>query len=155
MTDGILRVAWLFVTALPVWGQMLHLSAVAGRPGEKVTVELSLDSPAGKAPAALQWETIFPAQLMEIEGEASETGRAAKESGKSVTCAERKAYAYVCILAGDQKPIANGPIAIFHFKIRTEAQAGTSAIRIERAEGVTVDLRRLTLKDTAATVTIH
>ena len=152
---SIMRGAWLFVGALSICGQTLHLSAAAGRPGEKVTIEISLDSPAGKAPVALQWETIFPAQLMEVEGDASETGRAARDSGKSVTCAERKAYSYMCILAGGQKLIANGPIAVLHFRIRAKAPVGTSAVRIERAEGVTVDVKRLALQDAAATVTIQ
>jgi hypothetical protein len=151
-----LRLAALFFGAvLLVCGQALQVSSVSGAPGEKVELVISLDSPAGSAPAALQWETIFPAQILEDGGNGPEAGRAASDSGKSLTCTRRKTYSYACILVGGQKPVANGPIAIVHFKIRSEAHAGTAVVRVEKAEGATADLKQLTLKDAEGIVTIH
>jgi hypothetical protein len=142
------------------WGYLgnqarLQVSSVSGAPGEKVGLEISLDSPAGSAPVALQWETIFPAQILEDGGNGPEPGRAASDSGKSLTCTLRKTYSYLCILVGGQKPVANGPIATLRFKIRPEARAGTTVVRVERAEAVTADLKKLTVKDAEGTVTIH
>jgi hypothetical protein len=92
---------------------------------------------------------------MEMEGDATEIGRAAIDSGKSLQCSARKQYSYVCILSGGQNPIADGPIAIFHFRIRTTAKAGTTTLRIERAEATTVDSKEETLNDTEAIVIIR
>ena len=145
----------LFGVAFPVSGQILQMSSVSGAPGEKVDLAISLDSPAKSAAAAIQWEIIFPAQMLENGGAGPEAGRAASDAGKSLTCAKRKEYSYACILVGGQKPVGSGPIAIFHFRIRSEAHAGTSVVRVEKAEGATADLKQFALKDAEGTVTVH
>jgi hypothetical protein len=118
-------------------------------------LEISADSQPARAPVALQWELVFPAQLMDLEGNAPEIGSAARDSGKSLQCTQRTPYAYVCILAGGQKPISNGPIAIYHFKIRTTAAAGVIALKIEKAEATTADSTKWTLNNTEAIVVIR
>jgi hypothetical protein len=149
-----MRLAYLVVGCLPVLGQTSHVSSVNKAPGEKVTLEISANSEPARAPVALKWEVVFPAQLMDMEGGAPEIGSAAMDSGKSLQCTARKQYVYVCILSGGQSPIADGQIAIFHFKIRTTAQAGTTTLWIERAEATTVDSKKWTLKDTEVIVII-
>jgi hypothetical protein len=136
-------------------GQVFHVSSVSSAPGEKVRLEISLDSATARAPTALKWEVVFPAQLLQLEADGPEVGGAALNSGKSLQCAVRNQYSYFCILSGGQNPIANGPIAIFHFKISTTAEAGTTAVRIENAEAVTVDSKELTLSNAEGTVTIR
>jgi hypothetical protein len=150
-----MRFACLVVGCLPVLGQASEVSSVTKAPGEKVTLEIRQDSAPGRAPAALKWEVVFPAQLMEMEGDAPEAGRAATESGKTLQCTKLKPYSYACILSGGQNPTANGVIAIFHFKIRTTAEAGTTAFRIERGVATAVDSKVSTLNDTEATVIIR
>jgi len=145
----------LLLGALPAFAQTLQVSSVASAPGEEVTLEISLHSPSGNAPVALKWETIFPAEVLNDDGSGPKAGRAASDSGKSLTCTKRSTYAYVCILAGGQKPVPTGDVAILHFKIRTNANAGTTSVRVERAEAVTADVRKLTLNDTQGTVTIR
>jgi hypothetical protein len=107
------------------------------------------------SPIALKWEVVFPVQLMEMEGDAPETGSAAMDSGKSLQCTAQKPYSYVCILSGGQNPIASGLLAIFHFRIRTTAEAGTTHLRIERAEATTMDSGKLPLNNTEAIVVIR
>jgi len=131
------------------------VSSVTKAPGEKVTLAIRMDSQPATAPVALKWEVVFPAQLMEMESDAPETGSAAMDSGKSLQCTAQKPYSYVCILSGGQNPIANGPMAIFHFRIRTTAEAGTTHLRIERAEATTVDSKKQTLNNTEAIVIIR
>lgn len=98
---------------------------------------------------------VFPAQLMAMEGDGPEIGSAVTNSGKSLQCTARKPYSYSCVLSGGQVPIANGMIAIFHFKIRTTAEAGTTILRIERAVATTVDSKELHLNEREAIVNIR
>jgi PA14 domain len=136
-------------------GQALHISPVSGAPGEKIKLEISLDSAASRAPTTLKWDVVFPVQLLELEGNEPEIGAAAMDSGKSLTCTAQKPYSYACSLSGGKNPVANGPIAIFHFKIRATAPTGTAAVRIEKAEAVTLDYKELTLDNADGTVTIR
>jgi hypothetical protein len=108
-----MRLAYLIVGCLPVLGQTSTVSSVTKAPGEKVTLDIRMDSQPATVPVALKWEVVFPAQLMEMEGDAPETGSAAMESGKALQCTAQKPYSYVCILSGGQNPIASGPLAIF------------------------------------------
>jgi hypothetical protein len=150
-----MRLACLLVGCLPVLGQTSGVSSVTKAPGESVTLDILLSSQPSRAPIALTWEVVFPAQLMEMEGDAPEIGRAAKDSGKRLQCTAPKPYANVCALSGGQNPIGNGPIAIFHFRIRTTAKAGTTTLRIERAEATTVDSKEETLANAEAIVIIR
>jgi hypothetical protein len=109
---------WLLFGSLALYGQSLRVSFIRGEPGETIAVQISLDAPTGKAPTSLKWETVFPVQLLQVEGIGPSPSSAAKESGKSFTCAPPKGYSYVCILAGGQKPVGNGPIATFRFRIQ-------------------------------------
>jgi hypothetical protein len=136
-------------------GQVFHVSSVTGSPGEKVRLEISLDSSTARAPTILKWGMLFPAQLLELEDGGPEIGSAAMDSGKSLQCTARKPYSYACILSGGRNPVANGPIAIFHFKIRTTAEAGTAAVRIEGAQAATLDSKEQSLDDAEGTVTIR
>jgi hypothetical protein len=136
-------------------GQAFHVSSVTGVPGEKVRLEISLDSAAARAPTTVRWELVFPAQLLELEDDGPEIGGAAMDSGKSLQCMARKPYSYSCILSGGQNPVANGPIAILQFKIRTTAETGAAAVRIERVRTATVDSKELTLDNAEGTVTIR
>jgi len=149
-----MRLAYLVVSCLPVLGQTSHLSSVTKAPGDNVTLDLSANSQRGREPVALKWDVIFPAQVMALEG-APETGSAGTNSGKSLQCTARRPYAYTCTLSGGQNPIANGPIAIFHFRILTTAEPRTTTLRIEKAVATTVDSSVLTLNDTEAIVIIQ
>jgi hypothetical protein len=146
--------AYLVVGCLPVLGQTPHVSTVTKTPGDEVTLEISANSEPGRAPVALKWEVIFPAQVMEMEGSGPELGSAAKDSGKSLQCNARTPYALDCAVSGVQKPIADGLIAIYHFKIRTTAAKGITALRIEKAESTTADSTKWTLNNTEAIVIV-
>jgi hypothetical protein len=143
----------MILVCLRVLGQTSPVSSVTKAPGEQVTLEISANSRPGGAPVGLKWEVIFPAQLMDLEG--SEIGSAAMDSGKSLQCTSQRPYSNACILSGGQKPIANGPIAIFHFRIRTTAQPGRISLRTDRAESTTADSKALPLNDTEAIVIIR
>jgi len=153
-----MRLAYLVVGCLPIFvptslAQTSGVSSVTKAPGDKVTLDIMANSPA-KATVALKWDVIFPAQLMEMDV-APETGSAAKDSGKSLQCTARKPYVYACVLSGGQKPIADGKIAIFHFKIRTTAKPGTTTLRIEKVEATMTNSKEVILNNTETTVIIR
>ena len=150
-----MKLIYLVVGCLPVLGQTSQVSSVTKAPGDKVTLDISANSQPGRAPIALRWEVVFPAQLMSMEGDTPEMGSAATDSGKSLQCNARNPYSYSCVLSGGQNLIANGLIAIFHFKILNMADAGTTTIRIERAVAITADSKVATLNDTEAVVIIR
>jgi hypothetical protein len=103
----------------------------------------------------MKWEVVFPAQLMGIENDGIEISSAAMDSDKSLQCTARKPYAFVCILSGGQNPIADGPIALYHFKINDTAEATTTTLSIENAEATTMDSKTWALNATEAIVIIQ
>lgn len=141
-----------YVTVLA--GQTSGGAPVTKAPGDKVTLEISANSQPKRAPIAVHFDVIFPVQLMEVEGEA-EAGAAARNSGKSLQCTARNSYSYGCVVSGGQNPLADGTIAILHFRIRPTAQAGTTALRIEKAVATTADSKAVSLDNTEATVVIR
>src|SRR3974390_782139 len=112
-----MRLAPLLFACLSLAGQTSTGSSVTKAPGEKVTLQIFANSQPARAPVALKWEVMFPAQLMDMEGDA-DIGSAVMDSGKSLKCMLQKPYSYVCVLSGGRNPIADGQIAIFHFRIR-------------------------------------
>ena len=139
----------------PMPGPVLRTSSVAGAPGDQVGVEVVIDSPPGREPVTLAWQAVVPVQLLELVGDGPETGRAAAESGKLVKCSKRKSYLYACVLDGSEKTLVNGAVAVFHFKIRNDAQPRTTALRIEKAEAVTTDGRRHNLNGAEGAIVIR
>jgi len=106
VAPGLIVCFWILGTQLVV-GQSLHVLSASGKPGESIAIEISLNSIAEESPTTLKWDTIFPAQLLAIES-SPEVGKAGRESGKSITCAQREQYSYACILAGGQKTGSEG-----------------------------------------------
>jgi hypothetical protein len=146
-----MRLAYLVVACLPVLAQ----TPVTKAPGDKVTLEISADSQPTRAPVALKWEVVFPVQVMEMEAGAPQIGSAAKDSGKTLECTARTQYAYVCIVSGGQKPIGNGPVAIYHFQIRATAKAGPTSLKIQGGESTTADSKKWLLNNTEAIVVVR
>jgi hypothetical protein len=107
-----MRLEYLLVMCLPVLGQASGGSSVTKAPGETVTLTILANSQPARAPIALQWEVVFPAQLMDLEGD-PEIGSAAKDASKSLECERPKPYLYRCVLSGGEKAIGDGQIVPF------------------------------------------
>jgi hypothetical protein len=84
----------------------LTLSSTTATAGSSVTLDLSLASPSGSEPAALQWTLDYPAAgVARISVTA---GLAATAAGKSISCAG-DSTAYICIVSGlNGNTIGNG-----------------------------------------------
>jgi hypothetical protein len=153
------RISRLFlIMPLPALiAQTLHVSSVAGVRGGKAAVEISLKSPVGKAPVGLQWETHVDAAQLVMDPDATATGDAAKESGKTVRCAAARANAtsHICMVVGGQKPIPNGKLAVLLFRVQSSAKPGTAQVEIKNVVAVTAGLQSTKLAPAEGTITIR
>jgi len=146
---------WLFVGTIAVSAQTLTIARVQTSRGAEFQVEISMASPSGKAPTILKWDTIFPAQLLDVVGSGPEVGRAGKDSGKSIACTMQKPYSYTCILFGGLKPVENGVIAIIRFKAHADVAPGKMMIRTQKADAAMLDSKRFNLDDAEGSVEIR
>lgn len=154
---------WLvWVTALCTVGdgaaQSLRASAAGGSPGAWVVVQLSLEPASGQQLVGLQFEAVVPRPL-EMEGQGARILLAAKDAGKSLTCAVAGKSAETqllrCLVVGGQKAIPAGPLAVLSLKIGEKAPPGTVRIRFEHALAVTRDLKQLPVEPLEAAVVIR
>jgi hypothetical protein len=132
----------LLLPALPAVAQQLRISSASGTRGNAVSIAVVLTSPAGKAPAALEWETRGPAGQLEPEAERAMIGKRAAKAGKTLRCAVREGNALRCIIAGGKNAIPNGEVAKLYFRIPARAIAGDAQVRLVNGGAVTSDARR-------------
>jgi hypothetical protein len=149
-----MRPALLFVAALQLAAQTPAKPPLIKAPGDPVTLQLFANSLPNRAPLALEWEVVYPAQLMDLEG-TPEAGRAAADSGKLLECKPRKEYSLICVLSGGSKPMTDGQIAVFHFRIRPDAIPGKVTLRIQSASARQKDNSDAPLKSTESVFIIR
>jgi hypothetical protein len=149
-----MRLALLFVAAFELAAQTPAKPTLTKGPGDPVTLQLFANSLPDRAPLAVLWEVVYPAQLIDLEGK-PEGGRAAVDSGKSLECKPHRAYSLVCVLSGGSKPIADGQIAVFHFRIHPDAIPGTVTLRIQSASARQKDNSEAALKNTESVFIIR
>lgn len=130
---------WLLLPAT-IPAQSLTVPSVTAAPGERITVEISLDSPAGKEPVILQWEVTIPAGQLSFVDHTPPAGPALRDAGKSVACTVKLVrpkdgdrFTLLCIAAGGLKPIPSGVVAPLRLQVSPEAQMGPLQVRVEGA----------------------
>ena len=150
-----MRLAFLIAFCLPVFGEAPPAaSTVTKAPGDPVTLSLNANSQPSRAPVTLSWVVVFPAQLMDLQEDAIELGPKVKDSGKSLKCTPSNMYTYACTLSGGLKPIPDGLVAAFHFKIKPTAEPKKTSLRIEKAQAKMADSTSYPLNNTEVTVII-
>jgi hypothetical protein len=154
-----MRLIWLFAVSLMVNGQTLQVSSVSTPRGESGSVRISLTSPAGSAPAALQWELSYPAEQITIERKNLVVGSAAQSAGKELSCAGRwlkapQTYAYKCVLAGGQKTMHDGTVALVTFNVPGTASPGRAVLQLSEALGASPEAKEIKIKAGQGAVTI-
>jgi hypothetical protein len=142
-----------------VWAQTLLIPPSMVRRGGSGSLLLTLASPDGKAPVALQWEFNFPPSVV-VDAADIASGSAAESTQKTLTCSAVKTKdgaqgsTFECILAGGQRPLQNGPIAIVLYRVPVEVRQIAEKVRVTKALGVTADLKSVELKSTQAAITV-
>jgi hypothetical protein len=152
-------IAFVLALASGLSAQSLSIPPSTVKRGASGTLLLILESPPGKAPVALQWEVTFPpgvaADLADIAA-----GSAAELAQKTIACraAETKnarlGIHYRCLLAGGQKTIANGPVAVIRYRVPLETKQITEAVRVGMALAVTPDLKSVDLEAVRGVITV-
>ena len=108
---------------------------------------VSIESPPGKAPVALQWEFSVP-PVIAISMADITIGKAAESAPKSLTCATKankpatsRRMRYACILAGGRDPITNGPIVDVHYRAKWDANGAQIRVALENILGASADAK--------------
>ncbi len=161
MKRGDITRGFIFILASAgAWAQTLLIPPSVVTRGGSGSLLLTLESPEGKAPLALQWEFTFPPNVV-VDLADIAAGSAAESAQKALTCRamERtkdggQGSVYGCILAGGQKPIRNGPVAIVRYRVPPEIRQVAEKVRVGKAIGVTADLKSVELEGTQATITV-
>jgi hypothetical protein len=140
------------------WGQTMEITPSSVERASANIFRILLKTSPGKEPAALQWEIAAPAEIT-IEFAGIVASSEAEGAGKTLTCAAKKGAeagrVYACVLAGGVKPVPEGAIAIVRYSAGARAQAGEVKVRLEKAAGASVDLRKLPIADASGVITIR
>lgn len=101
---------------------------------------ITLISPAGKEPVALQWKIMLGTEVTAAV-EDIKAGDAATTADKAVVCAPvtkpvQEGLTYKCILAGGVKPIANGTVFLVKYRVKEKTTPQTVGVRI--SDGIAV-----------------
>jgi hypothetical protein len=123
---------------------------------------VTLVSPAGKEPVALQWKIALGTEVTAAGGDLV-AGDAAGAAGKVLACAPAKGAGqesaiFNCILSGGKKAIRNGTIFLVKYKVRPQAIPSTLVVRV--SDGIAVleeanQLRKTAFPPVEGTITIR
>ena len=155
-----IRLVLVALTSVTLWAQSVQIPSTSRTaPGGFGSLLITLKSPAGKEPVALQWKLVVPAEVI-IATDDILAGSAAESAAKFITCAAADKNAqpgsgYACVLAGGQKPMRDGPMAVIRYKIRDRARAGMATVRMENVLGVSAGVKRIELENVEGTITIR
>ena len=132
---------WKLLTVLlgsPLFAQSLQVVPSTAPRGGGGSLLVTLSSPAGKEPIALQWKIAWGPEIVaakeDIAAEAASAG-----AGKTITCApggKTEPSTYKCILAGGVNRIGNGPLFRVNYKVRPGVSHRVLTVRI--SEGLAV-----------------
>ena len=147
--------AWVTMTA--AWGQTLQIPPVTVNRESANILRLVLTGRPGHPVSALQWELIVPRGL-QIDAPHVVVGTAAESAGKSISCSNRnapKGKICVCVLIGGVQPIPDGAIAIVKFSTSGNTPKGKATVRVQNILGVSADLKKLPVPDSAGIITVQ
>ena len=154
------RGAVLLLACVYLRAQTLLLPPSVVTHGASGTFLLTLQSPSGRAPLALQWEFTFP-QNVTVDLADIVAGSAAESAEKSLTCRAFEktkdpapGSVYGCILAGGEKRIPNGPVAIVRYRVPAEIRQIASKVQVRKAVGATADLKRIEIEGVQAAIIV-
>ncbi len=160
MKRGNITGGFIFVLASAgAWAQTLLIPPSMVARGGSGSLLLTIESPEGKAPLALQWEFTFPTAVA-VDLADIVAGSAAESAQKTLTCRvvrtkdQAQGSVYGCILVGGKRAIPNGPIAVVRYRVSLETRQITERVRVGKALGVTADVKSVELESTEAAITV-
>ncbi len=128
----------------------LALSSGSGVQGGAVTLNLSLSSPAGSAPAGVQWTLTYAAgNIATISAVASPSATAA---GKTIACLSSP-VSYSCLLSGTtDAAIGNGVVAVINLTMT--GSAVTTPVGLANLAGASAAGSPISITGTGGTITL-
>ena len=154
------QVWMILVCAIPgASGQALRASPASAAAGQFAIVEIAFQPKQGQQVVALQFDAVIPRQLEVDTRSLPRLLLAVKNTGKLFNCAVPEKTAdsqrLRCIVAGGQKAIPAGPLAVLTLKVPEKAPPGAVHIRFEQALAVLPDLKQLPIDPSEGVVTIR
>ena len=150
----------VLASAYGLCAQSLSMPPSTVTRGASGSLLLTIESPQGKAPLALQWEFTFPKNVV-VDLADIAAGSAAGSAQKALTCRAVESAkdggqgsVYRCILAGGQKPIPNGPVATIRYRVPLEVRQIAERVRVGNAIGATADLKMVEIEVAQAAITV-
>jgi hypothetical protein len=135
-------------------GGALEVSPSTVKRGESGSLLILLHAPPGANITGLQWElssvdiAIDPADIV--------IGSAAASAEKKLMCTgPGHGPAFKCILAGGQKRISDGPVAIVRYRAGRQARAGEAVVAIDKILAVTSQTDALDLGRSEGVVSVQ
>ena len=155
------RIQALFLLfACGLFSQTLQFSSASAPAGDRIVIEMSLQSLTDVEASTLQWEITIPAAQLTFLDKETAAAPAAQAAGKTVSCAVKPSTppesSAVCMMYGGRESIPNGAAAArLMFKSVPDATLGpTARVQISHALAVSKELKRIPLKDTEAIIKI-
>lgn len=147
---GFARFAIMVGIGGAAWAQpVLTLSSGSALPGGTVALNLSLSSPAGSEPSALQWTYSYPAAVASIN---VANGPALTSAGKSITCTAGS-LTYTCVASGfNSNIISNGVVGLA--TVTLNSNGATSTVGINNALAATATGGTETVSGGSGTITV-
>jgi hypothetical protein len=143
-----------------LFAQTLQIVPSTAPRGGAGSLLITLTSQARKEPVALQWKIMLGTEVT-AAAEDIVAGDAATTADKAVVCAPvtgQESLTYSCILAGGQKPIANGTIFLVKYRVKQKAAPQIVVVRI--SDGIAVleqasQVQKMNLAPVEGTITIR
>jgi hypothetical protein len=147
------------ILTFTISGQTLEVRPVSVSSGAANIFRMILKPDAAKPLAALQWDIVYPSDLLRIKPAWILAGSAAEAAGKSIACARKSsngnAACLTCILAGGVQPISAGVLAIIRLDAEPQAPKGVITVGLKRVLGVSPSLEPLPIAGVTVKVTIR
>lgn len=149
------------ISAIILFGQSLSVPPTRTDLKTPGVFSLTIDSPQGKEPVALQWDFSVPPAIA-IRTVDITIGKAAESARKSLTCAAqatkpttRRRMRYTCVLAGGKDAISNGPIAVVQYRAQWDVKGAPIRVAIENILGASADLKRIPIPNADAIIDLR
>jgi hypothetical protein len=149
-----------FILAIPatLLAQTLQVTPSTVARGASSSFLIRLDSPSQTSPVSLQWDLAVPKQIL-VNASDIVPGSSAESVEKSLACAaamqDRDVSIYRCILAGGPKTMRSGTVAIVKYAALKGGHPGKIQVRIQKALGVSKELKKMELPNAEGTITIR
>jgi len=140
-----------FLSIATSFGQGLSLSSAAGSPNGATALTISLTSPAGSAPAGLQWTLSYnPADIAAIS---VAPGPSSVAAAKSVYCSAAVATSTCLAIGMNGNAVANGTVATVN--VTLSASAATTVVRLTNTVAASASGNPISLAGGSGTITVQ